>query len=122
MLEAFSDAGFAGDVRTLRSTSGVVAVYAGSAIAWPSQLRQSVALSIKEAEFVAASEGTKELLWLKRLLGELDGKVSEVPTLFVDNACAVKIAKNATYLKRPKHVELRYLYVSYQDGRTGGTH
>jgi len=37
--------------------SGVVALYAGSAISWSSQLQWSVALSTKEAEFIAASEG-----------------------------------------------------------------
>ena len=53
-----------------------------------------MALSVIEAEPIVASEGAKELLWLKRLLGELGGKGSEVPTLFVDNGSAVKIAKN----------------------------
>jgi len=92
VLEAFSDADFA-DVRTRRSTSGVVAVYAGSATAWSSQLLQLVTLST-EAEFIAASEGGKELLWLKCLLGELGGKGTEVPMLYVDNASVVKLAKN----------------------------
>jgi hypothetical protein len=92
VLEVFSDADFA-DVRPRRSMSGVVAVYAGSAIAWSSKLQRSVTLST-EAEFITASEAAKELLWLKSLLGELDGKVSEVPTLYVDNASAVKLAKN----------------------------
>jgi hypothetical protein len=34
-------------------------VYAGSAIAWSSQLQWSVALSTTEAEFIAASAGAK---------------------------------------------------------------
>jgi hypothetical protein len=93
VLEAFSDAVFADDVRTRQSTSGVVAVYAGSATAWSSQLQWLVTLSTK-AEFIAASERAKELLWLKCLLGELGGKGSEVPMLHVDNANAVKLAKN----------------------------
>jgi len=59
-----------------------------------SELQRSVALSVIEAEPIAASEVAKELLWLKRLFGELGGKGSEVPTLFVDNASAGKIAKN----------------------------
>jgi len=92
VLKAFSDADFADDVRTRRSTSGVLAVYAGSAIAWSSQLQRSVTLSTK-AEFIAASKGAKELLWLKSLLGELGRKGSEVPTLHVENASAVKLAK-----------------------------
>jgi hypothetical protein len=99
-------------------------VYAGSAIAWPSQLQRSVALSVIEVEFTAASEGAKELLWLKHLLGELGGKGSEVPTLFVDNARAVKMAKNAAFNKRSKHVKAQHYFVPecYQNGRTGVEH
>ena len=114
MLEAFSDADFAGDVRTKRSTSGVAAVYGGSAIAWPSQLGRSVGLSTLEAEFIA----TKQLLWLERLFGELGGKCSEVPTLYVDNASAVKLEKKSEFHNRSKHVEVLYYFVReyYQDG------
>jgi hypothetical protein len=74
MLKAFRNANFVGDMRTRRPMSSVVAVYSGSAIAWSSQLHQLVALST-EAEFIAASQGVKELLWLKCLLGELCGKM-----------------------------------------------
>jgi len=89
-----------------------VAMHAGSAIAWPIQLQRLLALSVKEAEFIAASEGAKELLWLKRLLGELGGNGSEVPTLPVDNARAVKIAKNAAFTKRLKHVKAQHYLVT----------
>jgi hypothetical protein len=71
----------------------VVAVYAGIATAWSSKLQWSVTLST-EAEFIAANEVAKELLWLKILFGELSTKGSEVPMLYVDNASAVKLAKN----------------------------
>ena len=77
-----------------------------------------------EAEFIAASEGAIKLLWLKRLLGELGGKVSEVPTLYVDNASVVKLAKNPEFHKWSKHGEVRYYFVRecYQDGRIGVEH
>jgi len=47
-LKAFRNANFADDVRTRQPMSG-------SAVAWSSQLQQSVALST-EAEFIAASQ------------------------------------------------------------------
>ena len=94
MLEVFSNGDFASDVRIRQSTSGVVAVYAGSAIAWSSQLQRSMALSTTEAECITASEGAKELLWLKHLLGKPGGKFSKEPTLYVD-----KLAKNPEFLK-----------------------
>ena len=91
---------------------------------WSSQLQWSMELSTTEAEFIAASEEAKELLWLKRLLDELGGKGIEVPTLYVDNVSAVKLAKNPEFHKRSKHVEVRYFFVRecYQDGRIGVEH
>ena len=95
-LKVFSDADFAGDIRMRQSKRGVVSVCAGSIIAWSSQLQQSVAPSTMEAEFIADSEEAKELLWLKCLLGELGENFSELSTLYVDNARAVKLMKEVS--------------------------
>jgi hypothetical protein len=62
-----------------------------------------VGFSTRNAEFVAASKGTKEMLWLERLLGELGGNGTKVRILYVDNARAVKPAKNPEFYKRSKH-------------------
>jgi hypothetical protein len=65
---------------------------------------------VNRNRFIAASEGAKELLWLKRLLGEFGEKICEVP---VDNASAVKQAKNPEFHEWSKLVEVRYyFYVS----------
>jgi len=97
VLQAFSDANFAGDVRTRLPMSGVVAVYAGSVIAWSSHLQRSLALSTTEAEFITASERAKELLWLKGMLGKLGGKGSEVPTLYHSFATTVSQKKKCVF-------------------------
>lgn len=70
-LKIYSDADFAGDIKTRRSTSGVIALYSGGAVSWSSRLQRSVALSTTEAEIMAASEAAKEAIWLKRLIYEL---------------------------------------------------
>lgn len=89
----------------------------GTAVSWASQLQKSVALSTTEAEFVAASEGAKELVWLNRLLSEI-GTSGETPILFVDNASAIKLVKNPEFHKRSKHIAVRYYFVRelYQSG------
>ncbi|KMQ86050.1 retrovirus-related pol polyprotein from transposon tnt 1-94, partial [Lasius niger] len=110
-LAVYSDADYAGDVATRRSTTGVVAMFAGGAVSWTSQLRRTVALSTTEAEIMAASEETKELMWLKRLMRELSGQVELIPVLYIDSASAVKLAKNPEYQKRTKHIEVRHFYV-----------
>jgi hypothetical protein len=58
------------------------------------------------------------------MFGELGGKGSEIPTLYVDNANAVKLAKNPEFHKRLKHVEVRYYFVRecFQDRRIGVEH
>ena len=79
-LEVYSDADFAGDVSTRRSTTGVISMYADGPISWSSHLQRTVALSTTEAEIIAASEGAKELVWLKRLLKDLS-LMQESPVL-----------------------------------------
>jgi hypothetical protein len=110
-LCAYSDADFAGDTKTRRSTNGFVSLVGGTAVSWTSQLQKSVALSTTEAEFVAASEGAKELVWLTRLLFEISEKKHGVPSLFVDNASAIKLVKNQEFHKRSKHIEVKYYFV-----------
>ncbi len=110
VLVTFSDADYAGDISTRRSTSGVVCQYVNSAISWMSQRQKSVALSTTEAEFIAASEAAKETIWLKRLLSEVTTLVT-TPVLMVDNMSAIKLVKNPVFHKRSKHIEVRHYFV-----------
>ena len=59
------------DVDTSRSTSGYVMTYAGGAVSWQSRMQKSVALSTTEAEYMAAVEAGKEVIWMKDFIGEL---------------------------------------------------
>ncbi|GFU83036.1 retrovirus-related Pol polyprotein from transposon TNT 1-94 [Trichonephila clavipes] len=60
VLHCYSDSDFSGCVKTSRSTSGYVMIYAGGAISWHSQRQAIVATSTTEAEVIAASEAAKE--------------------------------------------------------------
>jgi len=60
-LNAFSDADWAGDVNTRKSTTGYVVMLNNGAIAWRSKRQVTVALSTTEAEYMALSEARKEL-------------------------------------------------------------
>ena len=65
-----------------------------------------------EAKIIAASEGAKELVWLKRLLSEqLPDFARRTPVLYIDNASALKLTKNLEYHKRSKQIEVRHFYV-----------
>eukprot|EP00965_Chrysotila_dentata_P029530 981596-Pleurochrysis_carterae.AAC.1 len=59
-LVGFSDSDWA----TRHSTTGYVFIYNRAAISWASKKQASVSLSSCEAEIVAASEATKEAVYL----------------------------------------------------------
>ena len=65
LLVSFTDSDMSGDVDSSKSTSGYLVTFAGGAVAWQSRLQKCVALSTTEAEFIAATEACKELLWMK---------------------------------------------------------
>ena len=109
-LESYCDADYAGDETTRRSVSGIVFKFSGGAIVWASKRQQSVALSTTEAEYVAASEAAKDAVWLSRLFNEIS-PLESAPLLLVDNASAIKLAKNPTYHKRSKHIDVRAHFV-----------
>ena len=109
-LECYSDADFGGCTTTRRSTSGVVILYAGGAISWLSQKQVVVATSTTESEIVAATEATKEIVWLKRLFSDVI-KLRQTPILQVDNSAAVKLAQNPEFHRRTKHIDLKYFFV-----------
>jgi hypothetical protein len=57
-----------------------------------------------------SSEEAKEFLWLKGLIGEF-GENGKLPTLFVDKASAVKLARKPVFHKQSKLIEVRYYSV-----------
>lgn len=107
-LLAHSDADWAGDTTDRKSTSGMIICMDGNAVVWQSRKQSSVALSSSEAECLAVSECTKELMWLRSLLGEL-GLRKEGPSIMMeDNMGAIKWGISE---KRAKHVDIRYHYI-----------
>ncbi|KMQ90161.1 retrovirus-related pol polyprotein from transposon tnt 1-94 [Lasius niger] len=61
-LLAYSDADYAGDLQTRRSTMGYALRFASRTISWNSQRQQVVALSTTDAEYMAACQTAKEIV------------------------------------------------------------
>ena len=83
-LQGYVDADIAGDRDNRRSTTGYVFTIGATAINWVSKIQSVVALSTTEAEYVAAIEASKEMIWLQRFMGEL-GKEHDMGTLYSDS-------------------------------------
>ncbi|KAI8435453.1 hypothetical protein MSG28_003756 [Choristoneura fumiferana] len=80
ILECNSNSDHGGDRSSGRSTSGILCLYSGGAISWASRRQTCVAISSTEAELVAASEAAREIVWIKRLFGEIS-ELKDIPEL-----------------------------------------
>lgn len=109
-LVAYTDSDWAGDVEDRRSQSGSVLTLAGGAVTWKSKKQPTVSLSTMEAEYIALSEVSKEIIYLKRLLIHMQfNRFVESPVcVFCDNQSAIELAKNAVYHKRSKHIDIKF--------------
>ena len=67
-LQGYVDAYYAGDLDQRRFTTDYVFTVAECVISWKAELQDTVALSMTEAEYMAAVETSKEDLWLRGLV------------------------------------------------------
>ena len=65
-ISVYSDADFAEDEETRKSTTGYIFLNGNSPISWKSQLQKCVTLSTAEAEFVSITKCTKHGIWLQK--------------------------------------------------------
>jgi hypothetical protein len=110
-LVGYSDADHGGDIDDRKSTSGVLHFYGQSPVSWQSSKQKIVALSSCEAEYVAATSGACQGIWLRRLLGELLGHDDGAIELRVDNKSAIALTKNPVFHDRSKHIQIRFHFI-----------
>jgi hypothetical protein len=109
-LEGYTDSDWAGDVDDRRSTSAYVMMLGGGAVSWKSKRMSSPALSSTEAEYMAATEASKEVLWIKDFLWEL-GMGQGTVVVYSDNQSSIKVMRNPVGHGRMKHIELQAYFV-----------
>ncbi|XP_062105110.1 secreted RxLR effector protein 161-like [Humulus lupulus] len=67
----YTDSDFQTDVDDRKSTSGMVFTLGGGAVIWRSVKQSAISDSTMEAEYIAASEAAKEIVWLKKFYSDL---------------------------------------------------
>ncbi|GKC88031.1 retrovirus-related pol polyprotein from transposon TNT 1-94 [Tanacetum coccineum] len=72
------------DLYESKSTTGYVFTLSGGTVSWVSKMQSVVAMLTMEAEYIAAAQASKEAVWLKMLLEELEHGKRKI-TLFCDN-------------------------------------
>lgn len=111
-LTGYSDADYANDPETRRSTSGLVIYWGDSPIAWKCQRQSLVTLSTTEAEYIAGTELVKKLIPLKSMMTELRLIKDRPVQVFIDNKSTVNIVKNEQSQDRTKHIDVRHKWLN----------
>ena len=106
-LSGWVDSDFASDVDTRRSITGYLLTLNGGPISWKAARQGGVTLSSSEAEFVAASQAGKEILYLRALLKGFACPQQKPTELWEDNASCILMSENPTNRERSRHVDVR---------------
>ena len=84
------------------------------AVSWQSCKQLTVALSSVEAEYMAATQATREAVWWRAFLTELGLPPSAATTVYSDSQGAIALGKNPEHHKRTKHIDIQHHYVREQ--------
>ena len=95
-----------------RSIPGSVVYVHGVPISWRSKAQHSVTLSSSEAEWVAASEAVKEVIFVLQLLQSMKIKVKLTIIVHVDNVGAIFMTNNVTNTSHTRNVDICYKFVT----------
>jgi len=109
-LVAYSDSDWGQEHEHCKSTTGYFTMLAQGITSWLSCKQKLVALSSTEAEYMALSDCSHQLVWTSNLLSEIGFDVS-IPHLYGDNLGSLFWSTNPVQEKRSKHIDIQYHYV-----------
>jgi hypothetical protein len=117
---AYADASWASDQDSGRSVTGYIILINGTSVSWKSQRQPTVAMSSTEAEYMALFAVVQEVIWIRRLLQQVDAKNSnegdeeEPTTVFQDNKSTILLANNPSQHSRTKHINTKFHFIRDQ--------
>ena len=109
MLSSASDADWAGDPASRKSTTGQAHFLNGLLVHWNSKLQVPIAMSSTESETVALSATGRAARGIENLLNEVTKTPLSVE-LTGDNRASLFLATGSASLRKVRHLDLSDLY------------
>jgi hypothetical protein len=110
-LYGFSDSDWAGSIDDMKSTSGYCFSLGSGMFSWCTKKQEIVAQSTAEAEFIAATAAANQVLWLKKVLCDLDIQQNDKTEIFVDSQAAIAISKDPVCHGKTKHFNIKLYFL-----------
>ena len=111
LLTAYSDADWRNNLDDRRSVSSILLVLNGGPVIFKSKYQRTVALSTSEAEYMALSMCTQDILCTRMLMADLGFEQNNPTVIWEDNQGAIALATNPGYHARTKDVDIRHHFV-----------
>ena len=109
-IVAYSDADWATDKDNRKSVSGGIITHNGNIVHWFSKKQELTAMSTMEAEYIACSTTTKDIIWFQKWPKEIYGTTTPA-ILNCDNTSAISFTKNDTNHSRTRHIDIRFHFI-----------
>lgn len=110
-LVAYTDADFAGDETSAKSTTGSVVIYAGSPIHWRSSLQTLVTKSSTAAEIVSIDTTLDDIIWLSNFAKELQLFPQEPITIYCDSESVIRLSLNEKTAQKNRHLRTKLAFI-----------
>ncbi|GKD46942.1 hypothetical protein Tco_1271587 [Tanacetum coccineum] len=112
-VSCYTDAGYLTDADDLKSQTGYVFVLNGGVVDWKSTKQSIFATSSVEAEYIAASDASKEAVWVRKFIAGLGvvPTIEEPIKMYCDNTGAITIANESGITKGARHYRAKVYYL-----------
>ena len=114
-LRAYTDADWAGEEHSGRSTSGYIFLLSGSAVSWSSKRQGCVSRSTMESKYIGLFNCACQFDWFSSLLQQLGYPLPNKQFILCDNQSAIHITNGAIMdFKRSRYMNVKYHWVHNQ--------
>ena len=107
-IHGLVDSDWGGDSNHRRSITGIIIKYAGGTIYFKTKFQETIAMSSTEAEFTAACDAGKAILYIRSILNQIGVNQNEATTLFIDNNGALLMGNAQQPTRRTRHMDIKH--------------
>jgi hypothetical protein len=111
LLHGYADLDWVGSSVDQKSTFGYCFILGSTMISWSRKKQGSIAQSTVEAEYIEASNASREVVWLRKPLSGLFQERLETIVVHCDNQSCLKLTDNPVFHDKSKNIEMKYHFI-----------